>query len=760
MTSPTPDAKRSGASTTAAAHTVAAALATGPAAPAERPRVTRPRDRPRKEKLCLVGLLVLAAFVYFYNLTVSKHGNEFYAAAEWAGSQSWKAMLFGSSDSGNSITVDKPPASLWASALMIRAFGLSSFTVLAPQTAMGVGTIASLYCIVRRRFSAFAAWSSAIVLLTVPVAVMMLRFNNPDALLILLLTLATGAVLRAIEEGRTRWMVWAGVAIGFSFLTKQMQAFLVLPGFALVWFWMAPVSWKRRIRDGLLAIVAMIVSGGWWVALVELWPEDSRPYVGGSTDNSFLNLTFAYNGLDRITGGGSGNNNIGGATGLLRLWKGTYANQVSWLAPAAIVLTVLALILIGRARRTDGRRAHVVIWFCWLAVTWLVFSFMSGTFHQYYTVALAPAIAALVGIGVGLAKENARKAWVLFTLAGTTVVTTAWGAFLLSTATNWFPWLTWVVVAVGALGAIGLTVAGSLRYGKPESDPGTRRGRVITRVAATLAIVAALLGPVAWSANTIESAHTGSIPIAGPTTSNGDGMGGGPGGGGQMGGGPGGQPDGADGSGSSDSGATGDGSGAAGQPPLGTDGGAPSGEAPDGAEGQAPSGTGSTSGSEDSSDADGTGSGSDESGSTDSGSTESDGQSSGGNNNVGAMLGMGSSTSSTLVTMLQEDASQYRWTAAITASQSAASYELASETSVMPIGGFSGTDDSPTLEQFKQWVEEGEIHYYIVSDAGQGGMGGSGESSASEIESWVEQNFTARTVDGVTVYDLTSSASS
>lgn len=766
-----------------------------------RPVLTRPRDWSRKEKVGFVGLLVLAAFVYFFNLTVSKYGNEFYAAAEWAGSQSWKAMLFGSSDSGNSITVDKPPASLWASALMIRAFGLSSFTVLAPQAAMGVGTIASLYCIIRRRFSAFAAWAGSIVLLTVPVAVMMFRFNNPDALLILLLTLATGAVLRAIEEGRSRWMVLAGVAIGFAFLTKQMQAFLVLPGFALVWFWAAPVSWKRRIRDGLLAIVAMIVSGGWWVALVELWPASSRPYVGGSTDNSFLNLTFAYNGLDRITGGGSGNNNIGGATGLLRLWKGTYANQVSWLAPAAIVLTVLALILIGRARRTDGRRAQVVVWFSWLAITWLVFSFMSGTFHQYYTVALTPAIAALVGIGVGLAKENARKAWVLFTLAGTTVVTTAWGAFLLSTATNWLAWLKWAVVALGALGAIGLTVAGSLRYGKDEADPGTKRGRLITRAAATLAIVAALLGPVAWSANTIDSAHTGSIPIAGPTTSNGDGTGGGPGGsqGGQ--GGPGGQPDGAQGSdrsGSTESGASGSatpsagstssssssdstesgsteaGADGMGQPPSGTDGEAPeggageapeggdnqppSGEAPEGMTGEAPSGSGSSDGQSGSA-----GSGSTESGSgssdSESGSTESDGQA-GGGNNVGAMLGMGNSTSSTLVKMLQEDSSQYRWTAAITASQSAASYELASETSVMPIGGFSGTDDSPTLVQFEKWVEEGEIHYYIVSDAGQGGLSGSGESSASEIEIWVKQNFTAQTVDGVTVYDLTSSASS
>lgn len=464
--------------------------------------------------------------------------------------------------------------------------------------------------------------------------------------------------------------------------------------------------------------------------------------MGGSTDNSFLNLTFAYNGLDRITGGGSGNNKIGGATGLLRLWKGTYANQVSWLAPAAIVLTVLALLLIGRARRTDGRRTHVVVWFSWLAVTWLVFSFMSGTFHQYYTVALTPAIASLVGIGVGLAKEHARKAWVLFTRAGTTVVTTAWGAFLLSTATNWFSWLTWVVLAVGALCAIGLTVAGSLRYGKDEADPGTRRGRLITRAAATLAIVAALLGPVAWSANTIESAHTGSIPIAGPTTSNGDGMGGGPGGGGQAGGqgGPGGQSDGSDGSSSagsgtlsgaatpsagstssSESGSTEAGDGEMGQPPSGSDGEAPEGgegqppggEAPEGAEGQAPSGTGSTSGSEDSSDADGTGSGSDEAG-----STGSDGQSSDGNNNVGAMLGMGNSTSSTLVKMLQEDSSRYRWTAAITASQSAASYELASQTSVVPIGGFTGSDSSPTLAQFKTWVEEGEIHYYIVSDVG------------------------------------------
>ena len=138
----------------------------------------------------------------------------------------------------------------------------------------------------------------------------MFRFNNPDALLVLLLTLAAYATLRAVENGRTRWMLLAGALVGLGFLTKQLQAFLVLPGLAAAYLIAAPVSWGRRIRDGLLAVGAMVLAAGWWVALVELVPASMRPYIGGSQTNSFLELTFGYNGLGRLTGSETGS--VGG----------------------------------------------------------------------------------------------------------------------------------------------------------------------------------------------------------------------------------------------------------------------------------------------------------------------------------------------------------------------------------------------------------------------------------------------------------------
>ncbi|MBU4335564.1 MAG: glycosyltransferase family 39 protein, partial [Actinobacteria bacterium] len=353
--------------------------------------------RPRWEVPAFIALLVVTAGLYLWNLSSSGYANSFYSAAVQAGSTSWSAFLWGASDAGGSITVDKPPASLWVMALSVRIFGLSSWAILVPQALMGVGTVALLYRTVRRRFTAGAALLAGATLALTPVAALMFRFNNPDALLVLLLTASVWATMRAIEGPRTtRWMVLAGGFIGFAFLTKQLQAFLVLPGLAAAYLWAGQLPLVKRIRDGLLAVGAMVLAGGWWVALVELWPEDSRPYIGGSTNNSFLELTFGYNGLGRITGdetgsvGGGTGSGSWGSTGITRLFSSEIGGQIAWLIPAALVLGAVAFWLVRRAPRTDARRAQIVVWGAWLLVTGLVFSFMAGIFHAYYTVALAP----------------------------------------------------------------------------------------------------------------------------------------------------------------------------------------------------------------------------------------------------------------------------------------------------------------------------------------------------------------------------------
>ena len=273
-----------------------------------RPHVTSPphqpgdESQPRWVRPALVGLLVATAVLYLWALGSSGWANNYYAAAVQAGTQSWKAWLFGSLDAGNAITVDKPPAAMWVMALSGRLFGFSAFTMLLPQALMGVGAVALLYATVRRGSGPAAGLIAGTVLALTPVAALMFRFNNPDALLVLLLVAAAYCMMRATETASTRWIALAGCVLGFAFLTKMLQAFLVVPGFALAFLVAAPVGMWKRIGKLAVGAVAMTVSAGWYIALVSLWPAASRPYIGGSSDNSLLQLALGYNGIDRVVG--------------------------------------------------------------------------------------------------------------------------------------------------------------------------------------------------------------------------------------------------------------------------------------------------------------------------------------------------------------------------------------------------------------------------------------------------------------------------
>lgn len=704
----------------------------GPTTPATTPDepARGPGRLSLRARLGVVGMLVAAGVFWLINLSANGWSNSFYTAAIQAGSQSWSAFLWGSSDAAGSITVDKPPASLWLPELSVRVFGLSSWSVLVPEVLLGVASVWLVFAAVRRSFGTGAGFLAGAALVLTPVATLMFRFDNPDALLVALMAAATYCVLRAVEDGRTRWMLLAGAAIGLGFLTKQMQAFLVLPGLGLAYLWAAPVSVGRRVRDALLAVGALVVSAGWWVLLTVVVPAGSRPYIGGSQNNSFLELTFGYNGFGRLTGnetgsvGGGGGGTGGGmwgATGIGRLFGSEFGGQIAWLAPAAAILLVTGLVLTARAPRTDVRRASYIAWGGWLVVTWVVFSEMSGIFHAYYTVALAPALAAVVGAGSAQLWRRRDSWWAVGLLAATTLATATWSYVLLDRSSTFLPWLR-VVVLLGGFAAAVALLAGRL-IGSRDAT-----GSVVLRGAAALAVVVGLAGPAAYSVQTLTQAHTGSLPTAGPNVESAGfgpgGMGGGPGGGrGGQGGPPG-------GFGGQQGGQTQQGQGQ--QPPSQGGQSQQGGQTP--GQGQAQQG----------------------------GQTQGQlpgGDGFGGGGGMGGLLD-GTSVSSELTTILQADADRYDWAAATTGSQNAASYQLASGESVMPIGGFNGSDPSPTLEQFKQYVAEGRIHYYIGS--GSGGFGGSmgGSDAASEIASWVEETFQSQTVDGVTIYDLSSGATS
>ncbi|MFW0872193.1 ArnT family glycosyltransferase [Rhodococcoides corynebacterioides] len=640
-----------------------------------------------------IALIVGTAVAYLVNLSASGWGNSFYAAAVQAGSQSWTAFFFGSSDAANSITVDKPPMSLWVMGLSVRLFGLNSWSVLAPQVIIGAASVAVLWRTVRRHAGPAAGLLAGLTLALTPVAALMFRFDNPDALLVLLMIVAVWATLRAVDDGRTRWLVVAGAAVGAGFLTKQLQVMLVVPPIALTYLVAGPVSLPRRVGQLVAALGAAVVTAGWWIAVVELWPASSRPWIGGSQNNSILELTLGYNGLGRlngeetgsvVSGGGGGAAGRWGDTGILRLFEAAQGGQIAWLVPAALILGLAALVFRGRAPRTDGLRAGVVLWGLWLVVTGLTFSFMAGIFHAYYTVALAPAVAALVGTGAVVLWRRRDRIASRLVLAAAMIATVATAWILLSRSATFVPWLRIVVVVAGAVALVGLLA------------PRLTGGR-LAAATVTAALIAGLAGPTAYAVHTIATPHTGSIVSAGPAVEGGRGGFGGPG----------------DGRG------RGDGQ-AAGRFPGAPTGGGPAGGVPAGGPAGGPP----------------------------PGAAASDGAPAGGG--AGGLLN-GSTPGAELTALLEQDAGTYTWVAATVGSNAASGYQLATEDPVMPIGGFNGSDPSPTLEQFQHYVAEGQIHYFLA-----GGQGGRSSGPAAEIAAWVEATFTAQTIDGVQVYDLTA----
>jgi 4-amino-4-deoxy-L-arabinose transferase-like glycosyltransferase len=515
--------------------------------------------------------------------------------------------------------------------------------MLLPQALMGVGAVALLYATVRRTSGPAAGLIAGVVLAATPVAALMFRFNNPDALLVLLLVAAAYCVVRATETASTRWIALAGCAVGFAFLTKMLQAVLVVPAFALVFLVAAPVGLWKRIGKLLVAALAMVVSAGWYIALVSLWPAGSRPYIGGSSDNSLLQLALGYNGIDRIAGGSGGpggggpdggNLFFGGDPGIYRLFGASMGAEASWLLPAALIGLLAGLWFTRRTPRTGTVRAGLLLWGGWVLVTGAVFSFMDGTIHPYYTVALAPAIAALVGISVRELWRGKDFLTPRIVLAVMSASTGVWAYILLDRTPDWLPALRWIVL-VGSIVVASILAVGVHRLG---------------RLTAVVAIAAALFGvaaPTAFAIYNVTHSHSGPGTTSGPAAEGG----------------------------------------------FGASPGGPGGRGPGGAQGD---------------------------------------------NAALAELVEGTDN---------------RWAAASVGSFTAGSLELKTGSSIMAIGGFTGSDNSPTLAQFQAYVANGDVRYFIPGDR-QGPPGGK-SGSASEITAWVEQNFTAVNVGGTTVYDLT-----
>ena len=644
-------------------------------APTDGP-VHKPNDRhwglskSRWERAGLVVLLVGTAVAYLWNITINGMGNQFYAGATQAGSKDWKALLFGSLDTGNFITVDKPPVSQWVMGLSGQIFGFSSASMLVPQALMAVAAVALLYGAVARVSGRGAGLLAGSALALLPVAAMMFRFNNPDAVMVLLMMAGAYCTIRSLQRASAMWIAFAGVALGFAFLAKMLEGLMVLPALGLAYLIVAPTSLPKRLLHLVGALGALLVSSGWYVLLTIMWPASSRPFMAGSTDNTFMNLVLGYNGFARILGrnhgGGRGPGNPqepfqmpagfemprggrGGfgaeSHGLTRLFGGEIGFEISWLLPAALVAFVLVLVARGRRPRTDLVRGATIVFGLWLIVDGLVFSFMNGNIHAYYTLAIGPAIAGLIGIGVHEMWTIRDRALGRFGSAAIILAAGVWGFVLLHRNADWFPWLRWIILAVTVVAALGAALSSV---------------KALRRFTSTLVIVGVIVGfggSAAYAVATLGQPHTGGSPSVGPAHND-------------------------------------------------------------------------------------------------------DNR---GNTAMAAMFG-GGPANPELDALLS--ATHTTWSAAIDRSSPAAELELSSDTAVMAIGGFSN-DPTPTLDQFKDYVSNHDVTYYIVQGRGQSDdqRGSQAEDpdetdarqrtgGHADIADWVAANFPSSKVGTATVYDL------
>ena len=657
---------------------------------------------PTWTRLALLGVLGLTTVLYVWGLDRNGYANSFYAAAVLAGTKSWKALFFGAFDAGSFITVDKPPAALWLMALSGRLFGFSSWSMLLPEALLGVASVALVADTVRRTAGAVAGLVAAIVMALTPVAVLMFRFNNPDALLTFLMVAAAWLLVRSLQTGRARWLLLAAAVLGLAFLTKYLQAFIVLPAMVLTYLLMGPRTWPRRTGELLAAAAVLVVSSGWWVAIVTLIPASQRPYIGGSTDNSVLNLVFGYDGFSRLTGAfggfvggavrgagrafaggggpGGGGAGFGGQSGVLRLFNDQLGGEISWLLPLAAVALVAGLWLHRQSPRTDLARAGYVLWGGWLLTHAVVFSFAGGIFHPYYTVAMAPGVAGLVGAGaVDLWRLRGRSYFGAVLAAAGLVATGWWGAQLLARSPAFLPGLGTAELAIAAAAAAVVLMPRSLLAGLP------RVAAKLPAAALAAGLAAVLLGPGAYAIDTVGRTAQGAIPASGPgVATRPGGLGGGPPAGFRLAG--------------------------SGIPPAGP----ARGQLPDGGA-FAPGGFAPPSG--------------------------------GGGDGGGA--------SSTLIAYLERNQGSATWLVAVASSNQAAPIELASGRPVMAMGGFSGGDPALTVAKLQGLVRSGQLRYVLV------GGGGGPDGGAQSVMSWVVQHgkqVSASDSGTSSLYDLAGAA--
>jgi 4-amino-4-deoxy-L-arabinose transferase-like glycosyltransferase len=602
------------------------------------------------ERVALLLLLLSNAVLNVYNIGINGWANFYYSAAVQAGHMDPVAFFFGSSDWGNSISVDKPPLSLWVMGLSVRLFGFNPVALVLPQAVMGVATTWLIYKIIRQHLGGTAALFGGLVFFTTPIVTLMSRYNNPDPLMLLVMTSAVWFVLRSIETGKGRFFVMAGALLGLAFMTKQLQGLLSLPALGLAYLLFTPQRFPKRMGTISVGLVALVVMGGLWMTIVDLIPPDQRPYVGGSKGNSFLQLTLGYNGIERIAGSEEDSSvqqipaqfrSVDSDAGLFRLLNANYNQEASWLLFAALPSLLLIAATWRSIARTRATCALILISGLWLLTAFLLLCFMGNQIHTYYTITLAPAMALVLGIALEalIKMRNSGVVRVIGAVVALTGLLSSW--LILGGTVLWPGWLPPTVLAVGIASVSALLI-----------QPPNLKVEV---TAASLLGVSLLFGPCATSIHNVTLAFNGSNPISGGLSKN----------------------------------------------PAG----------------------------------------------------------------ISHLLNelrkndlpwahdiaFGRVPDTEVVAALAE-ASNCTWAAASYPSQTAARLQLDSGRPVMPLGGFAGSDPSPSLEEFKRMVATGDVCYLVQQEAFLDAQ--VSDSPVTAISAWVRENYSSETFGNTTVYRL------
>lgn len=529
--------------------------------PAQETIFSRPASLLQRRRLALnwhqIGLgaiLLLSACLNLIRLDQQGYTNEFYAAAVRSMLVNWHNFFFNSFDPGGFITIDKPPVAFWLQALSAGIFGFSGVTILLPSALAGVASVGLLYLTVKRVFGPTAGLLAALALAVNPIYVVMSRHNNPEAILVLSLVIAAWAMTHAAEKGKLAWLCLAVGMVGVGFNVKMLEAFIVLPALYAVYFLVAPVKWWLRILQLALATVVLVVVSFSWATVVDLTPANQRPYIGGSTDNTVLNLAFNYNGLERIQGnnfggaggrggfggaaqpqqsggltgflgnlfngiqipffsnstapttgrggfGGGGGGVIAGQAGLFRMFQRDLVGEAGWLLPMALLaIGIIALQSWRRFPKGMERRKRyqgVILWGGWLLTFMVVFSGAEGIFHSYYLVMLSPAISALFGAGAeALWHDYKTGGWRRWLLPIVLVVTALFEFNILSVYTDWNRTIALVMIAFELAAVCALLAVPRLVH--PE---GFRWAAWVMGIG----LVALLVAPFSWAVNALFS---------------------------------------------------------------------------------------------------------------------------------------------------------------------------------------------------------------------------------------------------------------